>query len=245
MSEFLRTCLGGTYPHYALIAFAVIVYRLTSDRWTKSESLLLFLFLAFYVGTVAQIVIADHVLFVSRRYLLPFAPLLFGYTAIGVLKFKDRIKCPVLFGILTVLVVLTLLWDATGPIVKEYYSPEHIAQNASNDAIAEFILEDFKGGKTRGELPVWWYEPRSPARPVLKGAPFQLSYMVGGTYWNEFFPDDPVDYLLIPTGVGADGIPVPDGFVQVFETDLYRVFKSVNPDGTVLDLSLDGTGTPE
>ncbi|MBQ7732015.1 MAG: hypothetical protein IJT68_09285 [Lentisphaeria bacterium] len=245
MSEFLQSCFGGTYPHYALIAFAVILYRLTSDLRTRSESLLLFLFLAFYIGTIAQIVIADHTLYVSRRYLIPFAPLLFGYTAIGVLRFKDRIRCPALFGLLTVLVVLTLLWDATGPIVKEYYTSKRIALNASNRDIAEFIRADFKGAKTRGELPVWWYEPRSPARPVLKDAPFQLSYMVGGTYWNAFFPDDPVDYLLVPAGEGADAAPVPDGFVQVFETDLYRVFRSVDPGGTVLDVSAGGGEAPE
>ena len=228
MSEFLHSCYSGTYPHYAIIAFAVIVYRLTSDRWTRNESALLFLFLAFYLGTVAQILVADRVLFVSRRYLLPFAPLLFGFTAVGVVKFYDWLKRPVLFAILAVLVVLTLIWDATGPIVKEYYSASHIAENTGNEAIAAFIRADFKGAKSRGELPIWWYEPRSPARPVLKGATFQLSYLVGGTYWNEFFPDDPVDYLLVPAG--GDAGSVPDGFVQVFETELYRVFKPVSAD---------------
>ena len=228
MNEFLHTCFGGTYLHYSIIAFAVIVYRLTSDRWTKNESTLLFLFLAFYFGTVAQILVVDRILFVSRRYLLPFAPLLFGFTAIGVVKFYDWLKRPLLFAILAVLVVLTLIWDATGPIAKEYRTESRIALNASNKAIAEFIREDFKGERPRGELPLWWYEPRSPARPILKDAPFQLSYMVGGTWWNEFFPDDPVDYLLIPAGEGAEGVP--DGFFQVFETDVYRVFKPLDTD---------------
>ena len=103
MNEFLHTCFGGTYLHYSIIAFAVIVYRLTSDRWTKNESTLLFLFLAFYFGTVAQILVVDRILFVSRRYLLPFAPLLFGFTAIGVVKFYDWLKRPLLFAILAVL----------------------------------------------------------------------------------------------------------------------------------------------
>ncbi len=226
MNEFLHTCFGGTYPHYAVIAFAVIVYRLTSDRWTRNESTLLFLFLAFYFGTFAQILVADRILFVSRRYLLPFAPLLFGFTAIGVLKFYDWLKRPLLFAVLAVLVVLILIWDATGPIVKEYRTESRIALNSDIKTIAEFIRADYKGGKSRGELPLWWYEPRSPARPILKDAPFQLSYMVGGTYWNELFPDDPVDYLLVPTDEAAGAIP--DGFVHVFETDLYRVYKPVS-----------------
>lgn len=228
MNEFLHSFFGGTYLHYSVIAFAVIVYRLTSDRWTRNESTLLFLFLAFYFGTVAQILVADRILVVSRRYLLPFAPLLFGFTAIGVLKFCDWLKRPILFAFLAILVVLALIWDATGPIAKEYRTESRIALNASNKTIAEFIRADYKGEKSRGELPVWWYEPRSPARPILKGAPFQLSYMVGGTYWNEYFPDDPVDYLLVPTEEDAGAVP--DGFVQVFETGLYRVFKPVNAD---------------
>ncbi len=225
-SEFLRSFFGGMYLHYAIIAFAVILYRLASGRWTKSESLLLFLFLAFYLGTVMQILVIDRTLYVSRRYLLPFTPLLFGFTAVGVVKFYDWLKKPPVFLALAILVALVLLWDTTGPIVKEYYTSKRVAQNAAIKEIAQFIKDDFKGEKTRGELPVWWYEPRSPARPILKNAPFQLSYLIGGTYWNEFFPDDPVDYLLVPAGDGAAAVP--DGYAQVFETDVYRVFKPVN-----------------
>jgi hypothetical protein len=205
----------------------VIVCRIAVKRWTRGETLLLVLFSVFYLGTIAQVLFADRILVVSRRYLLPFTPLLFGFTAIGVLKFYDWLKRPVLFVVLAVLLALVLLWDASGPIIKEYYTRKRIAENAAIKEIARFIQGDFKQEKTRGELPVWWYEPRSPARPILKNAPPQLSYLVGGTYWNEFFPDDPVDYLIVPAGEGTESVP--DGFVPVFETEVYRVFKPADP----------------
>lgn len=243
MSSFLSSCFSGLYPHYTLIAFAVIVCRIAVKRWTRGETLLLILFSVFYLGTVAQVLFVDRILVVSRRYLLPFTPLLFGFTAIGVLKFYDWIKRPVLFVVIAVLLALVLLWDSSGPIIKEYYSPARIAENAAIEKIARFIKDDFKQEKTRGELPVWWYEPRSPARPILKNAPPQLSYKVGGTYWNPFFPDDPVDYLIVPTGEG--GGSVPEGFVPVFETEVYLVFKPAEFAGNAPDASGPETETAE
>ncbi len=243
MSAFLNSCLSGTYLHYSLLALVVIVYRIAAKRWTRGETLLLVLFSAFFLGTIAQVLIVDRILVISRRYLLPFAPLLFGFTAISVVKFYDWLKRPILFLILAVPVALVLLWDSSGPIIKEYYTEKRIRENAAIRSIGEFIRDDFKQEKTRGELPVWWYEPRSSARPILKNAPHQLSYLVGGTYWNEYFPDDPVDYLIAPAEEGAE--PVPDGFVQVFETDVYRVFKPVDPGTPPSDAPGPETETPE
>lgn len=221
MKDFLITCFQGTYPHYGLIALCVIVSRIVSGRWKKKETLLLFLFLLFYLGLVVQVLTVDHASDVSRRYLVPFTPLLFGFTGWGVVWFYYRLKRPVLFLILALLIVAVLLWDSTGPIVKEYYTPWRIAENSSIEEISGFIAEDYKGEKTRGELSVWWYEPRIPSRPILKGAPLQLTYKVGGSNWSEFFPDDPVDYLILPAADETE----PDGFMQVFETEAFRVLK--------------------
>lgn len=224
MKEFLMTCYQGIYPHYGLIALSVIVYRIASGRWKRKETLLLFLFLSFYLGLIIQVLAVDHASDVSRRYLVPFTPLLFGFTAWGVVWFYYWLKRPFLFFFLALLIISVLLWDSTGPIVKEYYTQRRIAENSSIEEISAFIASDYKGEKTRGELPVWWYEPRVPSRPILKDAPFQLTFKVGGSNWSEFFPDDPVDYLIRPA---ADKTP-PDGYVLVFETESYNVFKPVN-----------------
>ena len=223
MKDFLITCFQGTYPHYGLIALAVIVYRIASKRWKKKETLLLVLFAFFYLGLVIQILAMDHPSDLSRRYLVPFTPLLFGFTGWGVVWFYDWIKKPFVFVVLALLIVAVLLWDSTGPLAKEYRTQWRIAENSSIEAISAFIKADYKGEKTRGDLPVWWYEPRIPSRPVLKGAPPQLTYKVGGSSWIEFFPDDPVDYLILP----AEDNAAPDGYIRVYETEVYNVFKLV------------------
>ena len=223
MREFLSSCFMGTFPYYGLVALAVIVYRIRAGLWKGKETLLLVMFLFFYLGLIVQILTLDNIADVSRRYLIPFAPLLFGFAAWGVVRFYDRLGRPLLFSVLALPLIALLVWDITIPVSKEYYSSWRVAENASIESVSAFIKADYKGEKNRGVLPVWWYEPRFSSRPVLKGAPPQLTYKVGGAGWCEFFPDDPVDYLIL----SAEDKDSPEGFELVFETDVHRVFKTV------------------
>ena len=221
MREFLSSCFMGTFPYYSLVALAVIAYRIRAGLWKGKETLLLVMFLFFYLGLIVQILTFDHPEDVSRRYLIPFAPLLFGFTAWGVVRFYDRLKRPLLFSVLAFFPIALLVWDITIPVSKEYCSAWRVAENASIESVSDFIKADYKGEKNRDALPVWWYEPRFSSRPILKGAPPQLTCKVGGANWSEYFPDDPVDYLIL----SAEDVDVPDGFELVFETDVHRVFK--------------------
>ena len=240
MREFVSSCFMGTFPYYSLVAVAVIAYRIRAGLWKEKETLLLVLFLFFYLGLIVQILALDNVADVSRRYLIPFAPLLFGFTAWGVVRFYDRLGRPLLFSVLAFPLIALLVWDSTIPVSKEYHSGWRVAENASIESVSAFIKADYKGEKNRGALPVWWYEPRFASRPILKGAPNQLTYKVGGANWIEYFPDDPVDYLILSA---EDGEVVPDGFELVFETDVHRVFKPAKADvGSPAETSPDPAG---
>ena len=226
MREFVSSCFMGTFPYFSLVAVAVIAYRIRAGLWKGKETLLLVLFLFFYLGLIVQILALDNVADVSRRYLIPFAPLLFGFTAWGVVRFYQWLKRPLLFSVLAFPLIALLVWDSTIPVSKEYHSGWRVAENASIESVSAFIRADYKGEPKRDALPVWWYEPRFSSRPILKGAPNQLTYKVGGANWIEYYPDDPVDYLIL----SAEDVDLPDGFELVFETDVHRVFKPVKAD---------------
>lgn len=226
MREFVSSCFMGTFPYYSLVALAVIAYRIRAGVWKGKETVLLVMFLFFYLGLILQILTLDHAADVSRRYLIPFAPLLFGFAAWGVVRFYDRLKRPLLFYVLVLPLIALLVWDSTIPVSKEYHSAWRVAENASIESVSDFIKADYKGETNRGALPVWWYEPRFASRPILKGAPNQLTYKIGGANWIKYFPDDPVDYLIL----SDEDVAAPDGFELVFETDVHRVFKPVKAD---------------
>jgi hypothetical protein len=81
------------FPFYMIFAVIGIVLRLKEKSWNKLESILLALFLGHTFLMIAQVFIADHKFYVSRRYILSTIPLYFMWTAAAFLyiyeKFKD------------------------------------------------------------------------------------------------------------------------------------------------------------
>ena len=78
MNEFITSSLKGFYPYFAIPAFIIVIYRVRKKLWTRSESLLLLFVILHLVFEALQILIGARTLYMSRRYLLPCAPLLFG-----------------------------------------------------------------------------------------------------------------------------------------------------------------------
>lgn len=81
------------FPFYMIIAIAGIILRIKEKSWNRFETILLLLFLGHTLLVIAQVLIADHKLYVSQRYIQPTIPLYLIWGAVALLyiykKFKD------------------------------------------------------------------------------------------------------------------------------------------------------------
>ena len=83
--DFLCAAGKGMYLPYAVPAIVGLWLRFHRKEWKPAETILLFLILVNFFGTVLQIIWVDHYLFVSARYLLPAAPLELGWCAVSLI----------------------------------------------------------------------------------------------------------------------------------------------------------------
>ena len=96
MSEFLISVFKGTYPVFSVFALLVIIYRIRKRQWTVCETVLLVIFVLSFLLQIFQSLAGIRELFISRRYLLSFAPLVFGWTAWGLVELYR--KLPMKYG---------------------------------------------------------------------------------------------------------------------------------------------------
>ncbi len=212
MNDFLMGCIKGFYPYFALPALAVMVGRLRRGGWRPEETLLL-LALALGAGSmIVQIAAADRTWYMSRRYLLPFAPVLCGFLGWGWVAVGARLTMRTRRWALGAAVVLGVLLygDALRPALKDYTSARRRRHRAEIQALAEAIRADRTPAMSEGDLHGWWYAPRIPGSCVLKNAPDQLVYLVRARRWSEYFPGEPWDYRVGdgPAAPGEREIPV-------------------------------------
>ncbi len=90
--DFLCAAGKGMYLPYAVPAIAGLWLRFHRKEWNPAETILLFLILINFFGTVLQIIWVDRYLFVSARYLLPAAPLELGWCAVFLMLTWRQLK---------------------------------------------------------------------------------------------------------------------------------------------------------
>lgn len=151
-SEFLTSVGKGIYLPFALPALWMVFLRLRRRRWSSSETVLFCCYLGHTVLLIAEILVFDRKLYVSRRYLLPAAPLAFGWTALAAeelyrlagrrLSERNRLR---LLRIGAGVLAVALYLDALGPQIKGYTSRKHRARRLAVECWAPRIREDYRG----------------------------------------------------------------------------------------------------
>ena len=218
--EFLFSLLKGIYPYFTVPAIIVMLYCARKRQWKKEYSLLICLFLIGVLAVIMQIIIADGILFISRRYLLPFAPVLFGFTAWGICRLQEGVfKKGIRIFIFVLFIFLCI--DSMMPVLKDYTSRKRRTKNHDIDHMA-MVIKQQSGPAERISRPVWWYEPRIGGNIVLKDAPAQLVWQVRGMAWSPYFPHERVDYLVAP----ADSDVSSKDHILLYKGGIYSLYKN-------------------
>ncbi len=179
--ELLENIIKGFYPYFAVPAAAGIAWRIAAKRWRRAESIVLGLALAHLLLLLAQSGLEGN-WYLSRRYLLPAAPLLFGWAAWFIAQCYRRF--PRIIVILAIAAGLFLLYDAFRPALEEFTRTKGRRRLLAVELIAPVIRADYSGPAFfRPRLQ--WREYCSPARPVVR-SPFPiLGLSAGGRHWEE------------------------------------------------------------
>lgn len=224
LREFMDGVFKGLYPYFFCIAMVVIAWRFKSGQWSPAETILLAALFGHCVLLVAQIAISDHYLYISRRYMLPVAPLSFGWTAIGLLwgyeKLRSAFPRYVTGKTVAVVMVMTatgLFLDAAGPLIKAYTSAKKSRVRKATIAVAKWIKADYQGPnriRVRQYNPVLYYSDRRPA--VLSDALPVVGYVAGGENISTADPE------LLTQSFWPDYLVLSDEKVAEVVSDGYR-----------------------
>ena len=84
MNDFLLSLLKGLYPQFFVFAVLGVVLRIRRGEWTRFDTLLLGMYLLFFLSLAFQPWLFYGILVTSRRYLLVALPLSLPFTALGV-----------------------------------------------------------------------------------------------------------------------------------------------------------------
>ncbi len=210
--------LKGFYPYFSLIALVVILIRIKQRKWQKAETILLSIILLHGILTIFQVGVFGDEWNFSRRYLLPVAPLAFGWTAIAVVKFYRK-----KFKIIFVFLALFLIYDAVRPALKTYYSGSKQTEFLVVNDFSEIIANDYRDEEFYTPV-LWWDEYRSPKRPVVYSEFPALGYYAGGRTWTpEHTEQLSADYILT-----QDDLAIPH-YKEIarrqYADELYILFK--------------------
>lgn len=128
MIDFLLSVFKGIYPYFAVPALFFAFYRIKTKQWTSVETLLVLFVLIHGLAEIFQVLVGAKVLYMSRRYLLPCAPLVFGWSAWGIVHVvipgirKADVKIRTLTVCSFVFIALLLIADGVRPVIKSYTS---------------------------------------------------------------------------------------------------------------------------
>ena len=187
VAEFIDSLFKGFYPYFFLFAIPVIVMRIYRREWKVEESILLAVLLGHAFLIVMQIIIFDKYLYVSRRYLLPVAPLALGWSALGMLALWEwmRSKIPVLEKraarpVVFAVCAFALLADSAGPTIKDYTSCKKSTERKATLQVAEFIRNDFGNTAARIKRELDYFSYRADRRPLIISDLHVVGYCAGG-----------------------------------------------------------------
>ena len=149
----LKNLFYGLLPIHFFIMLPGLGYRLFRKKFTGPEWILLCAYLLQGILVILQILGADNILYVSSRYLLPAAPLYFGWMGITVLIVWRILKMiPVNKSLRNGIVCILFLAFVFGSYADSLYKVMHLygkGKDASSRRlslkIAEVIRNDFNG----------------------------------------------------------------------------------------------------
>ena len=159
----ITSVLKGFYPYFAVIAVIGIVLRIKNKEWTFSETILLVLLLGHNLLTIFQVGCFGDEWNFSRRYILPVAPLAFGWGAYVINRVKNRKM--VIFS--AIVCIAFLIFDAMRPGLEYLWKKEKKEKLFLVQKFSPVIKKDWNGNRLyRPEL--WWDEYRAPLRPLVQ-----------------------------------------------------------------------------
>ncbi len=200
IADFIEAILRGSCFFFAIPALAVLAVRCRKKRFGTEEAILAGVFAGHTLAIVLQVLIADGYLYVSRRYLLPATPLLFGWTAlfcIGVMewiktRFPGRAGERLWRGAAVAAVVALLANAADGQLGKRFGEKERFERETIRKW-SEAIRAGYNGVPTRENAKLWLECYMSYRRPVVVCHVLpELGYLAGG----ESFPTTLSDAIL-------------------------------------------------
>lgn len=201
------------YPYFAIFAIIGITLRIKSREWTMPETILLTLWLGHNALTVFQVGCFGDEWNFSRRYLLPSAPLAFGWAAYAL----NNIKKNQLMCIVAIIFSGFLIFDAIRPGIECYWKKGKKTERILIKEFSHIIANDWQGNNFY-QPDLWWDEYRSPKRPFVQceDSPAVGYYAGGRSVHAESTEHLSPDYIISS---------IPDPIAG------YSVLKKVNIDG--------------
>ncbi|GEM_PF-6978865 len=220
-AEIFQAIWQGSYWYFTVVAVFAMAVRIVRKQWTWAESLIVCGILLHLILQIVQIYAEKRTLFLAKRYILPCAPLFFGWTAWAFCAVYSRVekhlgKRRIQFVVIPLIVFHcgVLIFDGIYPTVKTYrISSSKGVHKRHLQTLIPMIREDYKG---TAFYPV---EQRllnyySDKRPFIRSDYPLTGYFCGGTdiytKWDEqFYPF--LDYII-----RTESEPAPEGFTLKF-----------------------------
>jgi len=230
--EIIRSCTAffdGFYRYYAPFIFLMVIMRIVKKTWKKEETILFSILFGYMVLMMAQILIFDKRLYITDRYLLPAAPLGFGWAGSLLTEVWKKIKesrwsgyskYALIFFITGVLIFALI--DGHDQLRKDICSTRAASKRAITFDIAEWVKKDYAGKHYIAPIRLDEMIYLSNQRPLIAGNSYcAVTPRVGGFMLNipeyEFFSvlfSRPADYLIYDN---EEFVVAPPGYELAYE----------------------------
>ena len=222
--EFIIALIKGCYPYFSVPAIFFMLKLLRKKHWKKEYTILLILFFIGVFSVVIQIIISDNVLYISRRYLLPYTPVIFIFLALPIYILRKKISRRKFF-LIFILIILLLFIDGMWPIMKNYVSSKKYIRNREVLQMVAIINKQKLNSTDCNTERIWWYEPRFPSQIIIKDAPSKLLWLVHGKSWSPYFPHERIDYFVIED---VNKKIISNDSILLFQGNIYSLYKNLN-----------------
>ena len=183
--NFLHSILYGCNLPLSILAALGIFSLKKQNKWDDSQTFLLDLFFFWILAVILQILVIEHNLYVSKRYLLPCTLLLAGWGVRGIalcgnkLKEKTGRAGKVLSGVLFILLPCICLYHAYSNILEYKFDSRKKTQLETLKTVSAVIRKHYDGPRYFEPGFSFW-EYRGCRRP--KVAFIRLSKAVPAAY---------------------------------------------------------------
>ncbi len=203
--EYLGDLFRGFYPPFLLPVLLGIAWRVSRRCWSSKETLLVCIVVGNALVTALLIILGERYWYISRRYLLPVAPLLFGWSGYFAVSLWDFCRerwpkwFPVGTGVLIFVVCGGILYGAAlSPMIRNFTSKKRHARNRAIFTCAEILRRDYRG-ESSGERTFLLQEYRSCRRPfVMVPDRLEVAPMLAGG--SRIYDRRLADYLILGAG---------------------------------------------